>query len=146
MYTKIITLMKVCQSCFLTPPNSPFFIKIFFMFESKPMGNLILWMTSFTSLLCFSVNNHGRLFRSSNPSYLFEYRITLRIAWLASWMSVQILKFFLFPSYHLWFAITFQSHSSWYALYQTNELFLPHIRETSWIEWDIISFLVEAHY
>ena len=79
--------------CFY-PPNSPFFVKIFFMFEEKPVGNLILWMTSFTSFLCCSVNKNGRLFWSSTPSDLFEYRITLWIAWLTSWMSVQILTIF----------------------------------------------------
>jgi hypothetical protein len=42
MYTKIITLMKVSQSCVFTPPNSPFFVKILFMFEEKHVGNLIL--------------------------------------------------------------------------------------------------------
>ena len=86
--------MKVCQSCVFTPPNSPFFVKILFMFEAKPVGNLILWMTSFTSFLCWFFNNHGGLFWSSNPYDLFEYRITLHIAWLASWMSVQFLTIF----------------------------------------------------
>ena len=56
--------MKVCQSCVFTPTNSPFFVKILFMFKEKPMGNLILQMASFTSLLYFFVNNHGRLFWS----------------------------------------------------------------------------------
>ena len=42
MYTKIITLMKVCQSCVFTLPNSHFFVKILFMFEEKHVGNLIL--------------------------------------------------------------------------------------------------------
>ena len=86
----LITLTKVCQSCVFTPPNSPFFVKIFFMFEHKTVGNLIFWMTFFTPFLCFYVNNHGRLFWS--PS-LFD-RITLSIAWLASRMSLQILTIF----------------------------------------------------
>jgi hypothetical protein len=37
----IITLMNVCQSCVLTPPKLPFFIKIFCMFDENPVGNLI---------------------------------------------------------------------------------------------------------
>jgi hypothetical protein len=36
-YNLIITLMNICHSSVLTPPKSPFFVKIFCMF----VGNLI---------------------------------------------------------------------------------------------------------
>jgi hypothetical protein len=47
MYTNmliyiIITLMNVFQSCFLTPPKSPFFANIVCMFDKNPVRNLIL--------------------------------------------------------------------------------------------------------
>ena len=59
IYTRIITLMKICQSCVFTPPRSPFLVKIFFMLEQNPLGNLIFHMTSYTSLLLCSINNLG---------------------------------------------------------------------------------------
>jgi hypothetical protein len=40
-YNLLITLMNVCHSCVLTPPKSPFFVKIFLMFDENPIGNLI---------------------------------------------------------------------------------------------------------
>jgi hypothetical protein len=40
-YNLLITLMNVCHSCVLTPPKSPFFVKIFCMFDENPVGNLI---------------------------------------------------------------------------------------------------------
>ena len=57
--TIIITLMKTCQSCVLTPTKSPFLVMIFFKFAQKLMGNLIFRITSLTTLLCCSVNIHG---------------------------------------------------------------------------------------
>jgi hypothetical protein len=69
-YNLLITLMNVCQSCVLTSPKSPFFVKIFCMFDENPVGNLIFQMTSFTILLCCSVNNQGRLILCSRPSPL----------------------------------------------------------------------------
>jgi hypothetical protein len=60
-YNLLITLMNVCQSCVLTPPKSPFLVKIFCMFDENPVRNLIFQMTSFTTLLCCSINNQGRL-------------------------------------------------------------------------------------
>jgi hypothetical protein len=70
-YNLLITLMNVCQSCVLTPPKSPFFVKIFCMFDKNLVGNLIFRMTSFTILLCCFVV--GRLFVviDVNPSYGF---------------------------------------------------------------------------
>jgi len=85
----LITLMNVCQSCVLTPPKSPFLVKIFCMFDENPVGNLIFRMTSFTIFLCCSINNQGRLVFCSRPSPL-ELIITLCKAWLASRMSQQI--------------------------------------------------------
>jgi hypothetical protein len=92
-YRLMITLMNVCQSCVLTPAKSPFFIKIFFMFDEKPVGNLIFFMTSLTILLCCSVKHQGRLIFCWWPSPL-ELMITLCNAWLASWMSLQIFPIF----------------------------------------------------
>ena len=57
--TIIITLMKTCQSCVLTPAKSPFFVMIFFKFSQNIVGNLIFRITSLTTLLCYSVNIHG---------------------------------------------------------------------------------------
>ena len=88
-YNLLITLMNVCQSCVLTPPKSPFFIKIFCIIDENPIRNLIFWMTCFTILLCCSVNNQGILVFCSWPSPL-ELIITLFKAWLASRMSQQI--------------------------------------------------------
>ena len=60
--------------------------------------------------------------------YLIGSHFTLH-DWLPK-CQYKFWQFFLCPSYHLWFTITFQSHSSRYALYQTNELFLaPHSRK-----------------
>jgi hypothetical protein len=75
-YNILITLMNVCQSCVLTPPKSPFLVNIFCMFDENPVGNLIFHMTSFTILLCCSVNIQGRLVFYSRPSPL-ELIITL---------------------------------------------------------------------
>ena len=88
-YNLLITLMNVCQSCVLTTPKSPFLVNIFCMFDENPIGNLIFRMTSFTILLCCSVNNQGRLVFCWGPSPL-ELIITVCKAWLASWMSQQI--------------------------------------------------------
>ena len=88
-YKLLITLMNVCQSCVLTPPKSPFLVKIFCMFNENPVRNLIFRMTSFTILLCCSVNNQGRLVFCSWLSPL-ELIITLCNAWLTSYMSQQI--------------------------------------------------------
>ena len=88
-YNLLITLMNVCQSCVLTMPKSPFLVKIFCMFDENPVGNLIFRMTSFTILLCCSINNQGRLVFCSRPSPL-DLIIKLFNAWLASWMSQQI--------------------------------------------------------
>ena len=52
-YILLITLMNVCRA--LTPPKSPFLVKIFCMFDENSVGNLIFWMTSFTILLCCSI-------------------------------------------------------------------------------------------
>ena len=93
IYTKIITLIKVCQSWVFTPPNSPFFVRIFFMFEENPMGNLIFSITSFTSLIYCSLNNHWRELIFWPSALPFEW-ITLCIAWLASLMSLQIFTIF----------------------------------------------------
>ena len=57
--TIIITLMKTCQSCVLTPTKSPFLVMIFFKFAQKPVGNLIFHISSLTTFLCCSVNIHG---------------------------------------------------------------------------------------
>ena len=62
MHAIIITFMKIFLSCVFTPAKSPFFVMIFFMFEQNPLGNLIFRMTSFTTLLCYSNNNHGSEF------------------------------------------------------------------------------------
>ena len=57
--TIIITLMKTCQSCVLTPAKSPFLVMIFFKSAQNPVGNLIFHITSLTTLLCCSINIHG---------------------------------------------------------------------------------------
>ena len=88
-YNLLITLMNVCQSCVLTPPKSPFLVKIFCMFDENPVGNLIFRMTSFTILLCCSINNQGILLFCSRR-FPLKLIITLCNAWLASWMSLQI--------------------------------------------------------
>lgn len=90
--TKIITLMKLCQSWVFTPPNSPFFVNILLMFEENLVGNLILWMTSFIALHCFSINNHGR--ELIVWSLLLFSWTTLHNAWFPSLMSLQILIIF----------------------------------------------------
>ena len=93
IYTKIITLMKVCQSWVFTPPNSPFFVRIFFIFEENPVGNLIFSITSLTSLIFYFMSNHWRVLIFLESPSLFQ-RITLCNAWLASLMSLQILTIF----------------------------------------------------
>ena len=60
--TIIITLMKTCQSCVLSPAKSPFMVMILFMLEPNLMGNLIFRMTSFTKLIFYSIKNHGSEF------------------------------------------------------------------------------------
>ena len=44
--------------CF-DPRKITFFVMIFFKFTQNPVGNLIFRITSFTTLLCFSVNIDG---------------------------------------------------------------------------------------
>ena len=135
--------MKVCQSWFFTLPNSSFFVNIFFMFEENSVGNLILRMTYFTTLRSCCVNNHGMLFQST--PLIFE-SIIFFITWLSSWMSLEILTFFLCRSFHLRFSTTFLLCFSWYALYQTNELFVgAHSRETYWIVWGSFTFLMDVN-
>ena len=60
--TIIITFMKTCQSCVFTLAKSSLFVMIFFMFTQNLVGNLIFHVTSFTTLLCCSINIHGSEF------------------------------------------------------------------------------------
>ena len=98
--TIIITFMKTCQSCILTPVKSPFFVMIFFKFAQNLVGNLIFHMTYFTKLLCCSVNIHGIEFILIWSPFLWNW-ITYFITWLHSWMYLQtftILSFSLISS------------------------------------------------
>ena len=127
--------MNACESWVLTRPKSPVCVKIFCMFDENPVGNLIFWMTYFISFLCCFVNNHGRIIFQS-PSTPLEI-ITLCNAWLDYAMSLKNFQFYLCQSFHLIFSISFMLHSSRYALYRTNELFVgARSKETYWIVWD----------
>ena len=137
--------MKVCQSWVFTPPNSPFFIKILFMFEANPIGNLIFRMSSFTILLCCSINNQGRLVFCSRPSPL-ELIITLCKAWLASRMSQQI-----FPILSLSILPSNIHHNNSIMFFPicivSNKWNIVGARSMAiyWIASGNFSFLVEAH-
>ena len=98
--TIIITLMKTCQSCILTPTKSPFFVMTFFKFAQNSVENLIFHITSLTTLLCCFVNIHGIGFILIWSLLLWNW-VTSFIAWLHYWMSLQtftILSFSLLSS------------------------------------------------
>ena len=144
MHTVIITFMKICQSCFFTPAKSPFFVMIFIMFTQNPMGNLFFHVTSFTTLLCRSINIHGSDFILIWSLFLWNW-MTSSIACFPSWLPLKILTILslsLLPSnIHHNVSPTF-----FLILYQTNELFVgAHSRETYWIVWNSFMFLMEAH-
>ena len=99
IYNKIITLMNICQSWVFMPPNSPFFVKDILYVWRNLVGNIIFSITSLTSFLCYSINNHERALIFLSSPLLLEW-IALCIAWLAS-MPLQILtifSLFLLPS------------------------------------------------
>ena len=93
--TIIITLMKTCQSCVLTPTKSPLLVMIFFKFAQNPMGNLIFRITSLTKLLCCSVNIHGIEFILTCSPLVWNW-MTYFIAWLLSWMYLHTFTTLLF--------------------------------------------------
>ena len=99
--TIIITLMKTCQSCVLTPTKSPFLVMIFFEFAQNLVGNLFIFrINSSTTLLCCSVNIHGIEFILTCSLLVWNW-MTSFISWLLSWMSLQaftILSFSLLSS------------------------------------------------
>ena len=86
--TIIITLMKTFQSCILTPAKSPFLVMIFFKFAQNTVGNLIFCITYLTTLLCCSINIHGKEFVLTWSLLVWNW-MTYFIAWLLSWMSLQ---------------------------------------------------------
>ena len=98
--TIIITLMKMCQSCVLTPAKSPFSVIIFFQFAQYPVGNLIFHITYLTTLLCCSINIHGIEFILTCSSLVWNWMKSF-ISWFLSWMYFQaftILSFSLLSS------------------------------------------------
>ena len=76
-------------------PRKITFFMIFFKFTQNPVGNLIFCITSLTTLLLCSVNIHGIEFILIWSPLLWNWMMSF-IAWLDSWMSLQILTIFSF--------------------------------------------------